>query len=224
MSSQLIDTKWLTITPEVLTVDGNSSGDLQTNESSRFKVGMKVQIGSNSQPPRSFEIKRIVGSVISVGPVGSRIHERSDISMFLVADLAFISAQEQDRSRQSPDEVLRYVYEEEPTVAVRSHLVDKSGEPFGSSDNPLNTSLTYESLLPLLGNLNFLSLSNPQNISVSVTGNIHTLTYQEGGCDIATAVFDYTDPSTWNISLNEFINDDDCTALQDDDFTTLNLD
>jgi len=236
MPNKLTEKKWLFVPPQALTSNGTSGGDLQIAMPGSFRVGMTVQLSSNTQPTQNLEVKRIVDGVVSLGQPGSDPHNRTDISSFLVADAASLLALEQDRPRLGGDDVLKYVYEEEPTVALRTHLVDSEGEDLGTPGNPLNVAggggggpgvpaaLTYESILPLLANANFLNLANFERVSVSTVGTVNTLTYMEGGCEIANLVVDYTDPQNWSMTLSTWINDDDCSILLDDDGTPLLLD
>lgn len=232
--AKLTEKKWLTILPHNLTANGDSSGNIQISNASDFKVGMVVQLSSNTEITRNLHVKRIVSPIISLGPVNHHDHDREDVSAFLVGDAASILALEQDRPRISPDEVLKYAYEGEPTVALRTHLVDSDGADLGTTGNPLAVvgggggggpaSLTYESLLPLLNSANWLKLADFEEVTPTVVGDTTTLAFSQGGNVIANLVARYVDPTDWTLTLNAYVNDDDGTILLDDDDSELLLD
>lgn len=137
-----IESKWEAVPEISLISDGTTQGQLEVNSASDFKVKMTIILVSNTQPTKQFQIKRIVnGSLILVGELNTPIHQRSDVSSYLVSDNARLYAQEQQRPNISPEIVHRNVYEEEPTVALRTMSVDEFGNKYGP-DNPMSVQLS----------------------------------------------------------------------------------
>lgn len=136
--------RWPTVSPNPLVIDGTAEGLLGVADSRPFYVKQLVVLSSSTQPAIEFQVNRIVGNLITVGPKGSNIHSTSDISGYLVSDGASISVpREQPRPAISPDDVIRAIFEEEPTVALRSMLVDEYGDSLGQdSDNPIHVQLS----------------------------------------------------------------------------------
>lgn len=109
--------------------DGTNRGMLQVDDSSAWMVGQIVLLSSDTQGPIELKIKRIDsdGKTMYLGAVDTRIDERSDISMYLVADTATLQANEQKRPSIPEQEIERITYEEEPALARRTIMVDKLG-------------------------------------------------------------------------------------------------
>lgn len=118
-------------------VDGTSKGVVRVTTAHGFKVKADVVIRSSSQQPLTLEIKRIPNATtIEVGPKGPDMDVRADLSAYLVADGASIQQPRQKRNSIGPGEMDRATYEEEPTVARRTILVDEFGD-LVSDANPL---------------------------------------------------------------------------------------
>lgn len=140
----MFEKRWAAVSPQLFTSNGTANGKLTVVDSSVFKVKQQINISSNALPNLNLEIKSIPDDVtILVGPVGANIFTYSDISAYLVADSASISAIEQKRSSVPVEEINRAVYEEEPVVATRTILVDKHGNKF-DQNNPLPTTATID--------------------------------------------------------------------------------
>lgn len=138
----MIQTKFAAVPAQPFTSDGDSEGNLTVADSTLFKVQQLILLKSDDQQPRELQIKRITGpNQIKVGKVKAPIHEGVDISDFLVADNATIQAKEQDRPAIPPDAFERAVYDEEPTVAIRTTAVDALGNKY-STKNPLPVRLS----------------------------------------------------------------------------------
>lgn len=154
--------RWASVPVTAFVADGTQEGLVTVLDSTAFFVKQRVKIGSNTQGTSNFEIKRIIGNLIFVGPQNTNLRTKSDLSAYLVADSAFISAEEQPRPNIPPDDVWRAVYEEEPTVAIRSHLVDEYGDPY-TTDNPLAVDAVLN-----LDSIDFPTAATPtiQNITV----------------------------------------------------------
>jgi len=138
----MIQTKFAAVSAQPFTSDGDSEGNLTVADSTLFKVQQIILLKSSAQQPRELQIKRISGpNQIKVGKLKSPIHEGVDISDFLVADGATIQSKEQDRPTIPPDAFQRAVYDEEPTVAIRTTSVDALGNKY-STKNPMPVRLS----------------------------------------------------------------------------------
>ena len=101
-----------------------------------------VIVASNTQPNLELEIKKVQSSTqIVLGPRTGNIFATTDISAYTTTDSAYIFANEQKRPTITADEFERATYEEEPTVAKRTILVDEFGNKITTA-NPLPTSAT----------------------------------------------------------------------------------
>lgn len=131
-----IEKKWPAIAPLAFTADGGQNGEVYLASTSKFKVKQVIIIKAEGLPDKILEVKRIVtDELMYVGPNGN-IDLREDLSLYTTAIFSTIKAQEQNRPKISPEEYERAMYEEEPTVAKRSILVDTQGEKV-SQENPL---------------------------------------------------------------------------------------
>lgn len=120
--------KWSAIDPLSFTADGTNLGVVTVDDACIFRAKQKVFLESSTQSKRQYEVRTILSNTqFTVGEIGSKFDCLADVSSFLVSDNAQVSALEQPRPTITPDETLRYTYEEEPVVARRSVLVDKLG-------------------------------------------------------------------------------------------------
>ena len=62
------------------------------------------------------------------------------------------------------------------------------------------------------------------NVSISVSGNVSTLSYYEDSGILGKAVVTFTDQNNWSVELDRYITEESDAALLDDDNTELNLD
>jgi hypothetical protein len=132
-----IEKRLYAIPSQLLTLDGQSNGLISLPDSTLFKVKQVIFLASSTQSPIELEVKRIDdGSSIWVGPKTGPIDIRFNASAFLVADGAFVFANEQARPGVPEQVIPRAVFEEEPTLAIRSIGVDKLGNPW-SAANPM---------------------------------------------------------------------------------------
>lgn len=129
--------KWAVVPPQFFTSNGTTDGKLTVSLSYLFKVGQKVILGSNTVDKKEYKINRIPdATTVEIGSIGKSVHDRADISAYTTGDNATIQSEEQNRTSIPPDDVWRGVFEEEPTVALRSMLVGLSGDPIDDA-NPL---------------------------------------------------------------------------------------
>jgi hypothetical protein len=170
-----IEKKRKGISPRLFTANGNANGLVTVADAKDFFVKQRVQIKSNTQPVKEFEIKRFVtNNSFKVGPVGASISTYSDLSQYLVADNATISAPEQDRPGIKPDEIRRATYAEEPIVANRVIAVDEFGNYY-NTQNPLPVILSD-------GSINIGSVNAELEVQLS-----HLDNYPDAG-DVADSV------------------------------------
>ena len=151
-----IEKKWARIAPVPFTTDGGEDGKFTVSNVVCFKVKQKVKLSAAGEPDVVVEIKRIPSiTTIIVGSVKIKkqsgiagrgnLSDRADISAYTVAKGATISAEEQDRGKAQNiawEDIRRVVYEEEPTVAIRTILVDKIGNPY-TDNNKFPVSGTF---------------------------------------------------------------------------------
>lgn len=139
-----IEKTWPAVAPQALTADGTLDGTVQIQNAWLFRVGQEVLLKSNTQNPRVLKVKGIdFPSTIKLGLTGFGINQLEDLSNFLVSENSTISANKQGRPHISPDEVMRAVFDEEPSVALRSVLVDRYGNYVGQDpSSPFYVQLT----------------------------------------------------------------------------------
>lgn len=142
----MLEKRLYAVPAQAFTADGTANGvvTIAANACSLFKVKQKVVITATGLPNLELEIKQIDSEDnIQVGPipngkpgVNTSIDARTDISAYTVAKSAAIRANEQKRPSIDWSEAMRAMYEEEPTVAMRSVLVDECGDKINKL-NPL---------------------------------------------------------------------------------------
>jgi len=133
----MLEKRFKTVPPQSLLADGTTLGEIKVPNSKLFKVKQKIHMVSSGTEMQTLEIKRITDiNTMFLGPLGSTIDSRIDVSMYTVADGAFLYAEEQQRVKIPEQELFRHTYAEEPTVAQRVLLVDPLGERI-DEDNPL---------------------------------------------------------------------------------------
>ena len=133
----MLEKRLIAVPPQFFTVSGTQSGMLTIANATLFKVKQEILLNAIGLPTLELEVKRITSiNNLLVGPRNSRITETIDVSVYTTALNASISAPEQKRPMIPFEEHTRAVYEEEPTVALRTILVDPLGDRH-STDNPL---------------------------------------------------------------------------------------
>lgn len=135
----ITEKRYLEISPKSFTTDGTNSGVVTISSTYRFKVGMFVVIKSSTQPSFRVKIQRVISDtqfIVIAEKDAITTKNRLDISMYTVVDTATVEILEEKRPVIDINEIHRQVYEEEPTVALRSHSVDWLGRSY-SPTNPL---------------------------------------------------------------------------------------
>lgn len=130
----MVEKRLIAVPPQLFTSNGTANGVITVTDTRLFKVKQLIILKSNTASPSvDLEIKRIPNATtIEIGPKSGNIDARSNLSAYLVADGASIFANEQFRPKVPSEEFNRAVYEEEPTVAIRSALVDRYGNKIDS--------------------------------------------------------------------------------------------
>lgn len=140
-----VERKLKVVGPVAFTVDGGSNGLVTVKSTYRFKVKASVVLSATGLPDLTLEVKRVLDkTTLLVGP-GTNILKREDISAYTVALGATIFQPEQDRPGIPFEQHMRAAFEEEPTLAHRTILVDPDGD-FYDTDNPLKVQLTDGSI------------------------------------------------------------------------------
>lgn len=181
--------RYYSIPNQLFTANGTTNGIITIASTYGFKVGQMVSLSSATQSPRRLKIKRIISETqFHVGEDKTRIWEYEDISSFLVSESAVVSLVEQERPVIHLNEIQRQVYEEEPTVAIRTHSVDYLGRSY-SVDNPIptkivdgainigavNVDLTHKDNFPNIGDVaDSVRLGDGQNLITATTSGTKT--------------------------------------------------
>lgn len=136
----------LAIPAQLLSSDGGRYGQVQVPSTEGFKLKQRVILFSNTQDRQEFEVKSVVDETNMVlGPKTANLHDTSDLTLFLTATNASIYADPQDRQAIPPDKFWRAVFEEAPTVAIRTFAVDQYGRKYSKS-NPFPVQLSDGSI------------------------------------------------------------------------------
>jgi hypothetical protein len=164
-----IERWWLAVPPQSILTNGTKYGEITVAQPTLFKVKQKVKLSSDAFQPRFYTIQRIVDSTLFLsGAEQKDLKDRADLTDFTTADNAKVSADEQQRPSIPPEMYQRAMYEEEPTVAMRTIGVGPDGKPY-SQDNPMPTSATVN-----LGDVSIgtdgYNTSTPD--SMNVTGSL----------------------------------------------------
>jgi len=144
--TRITEKRYYAISPQLFTADGLTDGTITVADTFCWKVGMCVTLVSDTVAPYKVKIKAILSeTIIKVGEVNTPIYKGLDVSALIVADNAMIGLPDDHHNNKRPTidlyEIWRQVYEEEPTVAVRSHLVDWLGRSY-CAENPLPVDAT----------------------------------------------------------------------------------
>lgn len=155
----------------VLISNGAPGGIVRVLDIAGFFVKQKVLLRSNTQPDTSLEIKRIdYPNTIHLGPSDTDITLRADVTAFLVADAAYLTAFEQNFPKIKPEDIANAVYAREQIVANRVINVDKYGNYYDKL-NPLPVDATISVVVPpLTVNLDALTPNtrpDPDNVLVA---------------------------------------------------------
>jgi hypothetical protein len=128
--SMAMEKKWAPVST-VLTAQGGTLGQAQVASTLGFYVGQIVAFPSGASDDQ-YKIKRIFGpNQMILGPVDQKIDFTSDLSAY-DSGIQLIAAL-QERSVIPLSQIERYLYAEEPIMALRTVLVDAYGNSVSSS-------------------------------------------------------------------------------------------
>lgn len=138
--------RWTQVLVQPLISNGTADGQLQVADAFLVKVKQSLLLTSGTQPTIQVQVKRVLNEhTILVGRRDEDIDDRVDVSAYLVVDGSAISNPDpnQPRVKIAPEDLSRAVYDEEPTVALRTVIVNRGGEYLGSDpDSPFYVQLT----------------------------------------------------------------------------------
>lgn len=131
---------WIEIPTQLFTSNGGTEGQVSIPSTVGIKVKQKVFVGSNTQDQIPLEVKFVKNDTdIILGPIKGPMRgvgSTTNLALYLSAANAYLRIDEQQRPTINSPDIFRAVYEEEPTVAIRTYLVDNLGTPW-NEDNPL---------------------------------------------------------------------------------------
>jgi hypothetical protein len=177
----MLEKRFYAVPPQAFTADGTTDGvvTIAANACILFKVKQKIYLSASGLPDLYLEIKEIDNEEnIQVGPIpgtlnvpgaNTGITARTDISAYTVALGAAIFADEQKRPAIDNIEIIRATYQEEPTAAVRSIMVDDCGNTV-NAENPLPVSL--EGTIQI-GNVSIVEGGNTMTVNPDGSINVN---------------------------------------------------
>ena len=167
----MFEKRFAAVAPQLLTSDGTVAGQITVADASLYKVKQTISLQGTSLGPDQFQVQRVPNiNTILLGPVGSSniLLDRSDVSAYTVAAGAFIFSIEQQRTGIPEEQIERWTYEEEPTVARRVVIVDKMGNKIDSvvgPDGKLRLGVDTSVSIPTLDiELDAFSKNPPDNV------------------------------------------------------------
>lgn len=128
-----------------LTANGGPYGQIEIVGARLLRVGQLIKIRSNTQPSIQVKVNKILSETeIVVGEPKKPVSDTIDLTSYTTADSAIIfNAELSPRPAISPDDVIRAVYDEESSIALRSILVDDLGRYIGlDPDRPFHVQLS----------------------------------------------------------------------------------
>jgi hypothetical protein len=129
---------WESVGPVAFTATGGQDGTVTLSSTAGFKVKQSIVISAISLPTLKLEVKRVISlTKLIVGPIVTtgKMLARENLSLYTVALLSNIRAEEQKKSLLPPNDIIQAVYEQEPAVAIRTIGVDKFGRSIDTVDN-----------------------------------------------------------------------------------------
>jgi hypothetical protein len=167
----MFEKRWGTIPPRLFVSNGLPNGQIELADTTLFKVKQKVVIIANGEPNLEVEVKAVISdTVLFVGPYGN-INFRSNLANYTIAKNAAILADEQPRSAITDVEIGRAKFDEEPTNAERSVLVDQYGRYYTDLNPvPIDGSITLEDgsgiKTPFISNVEIALANTEQEIII----------------------------------------------------------
>ena len=133
---------WEAVAARPFTFDGTKAGRIALASTAGFYVNQIVFVKATGLDTKTLQIKRVVSkTLLIVGPVDDNKNRVSAVDYYTVALGATIEAGEQPIALDiESGEMQESVYENSPIAAIRTRLVDDTGDGY-SSVNPLPVSL-----------------------------------------------------------------------------------
>ena len=133
--------KLAAVSPQAFTADGTSLGVVTIQSTCGFYIKQYVNLKSDTLPESAFQVKNILSETqLIVGPNNNSLkaspQNQSNISTYLVADGATISAPEQNNFPIPGDDHYNTVYMPAPVMSDRVIGIDCYGNPW-DANNPL---------------------------------------------------------------------------------------
>ena len=126
----MLEKRLYAVSPQLITANGSATGYINVaNACNLLKVKQKISITDSLGNFKELEVKRVdEPDRVYLGPISTPIGVYSDLSVYTTANGSFVFADEQQRPKVPEEQIPRAVYAEEPTVAIRSVLVDPCGK------------------------------------------------------------------------------------------------
>ena len=193
--------KLAAVPPQAFTANGTAQGLVTIESTSGFYIKQFVNLQSDTLQPAGFQVKNILSKTqLIVGPPDNSLKaplKPTDLSGYLVADNATISAPEQDNFPIKPDDHYLATFLPAPVSADRVMPVDPFGNLYGP-DNPIpvNADVTVESVSLFTLPYDSIEASYPN----PTTENYQSYTGGLSGTPVQLVVVTYTDSTKNNIS------------------------
>lgn len=150
---------WLEIPAQPLLQNGGQYGLVTVTSTAGYKLKQQVRL-SNSTQSTKYEVHAVLNETqMLLGDLQTGLSDFADLRAFTTALASTIDAEAQNRQPIPPDKWQRAVFEESPTVALRTFGVDSLGRPY-TVDNPFPVQLSD-------GDLNIETLN--ANLAVQLT-------------------------------------------------------
>lgn len=133
-----IERLWESTGPVLFSANGGADGTITLNDTCGFKVKQTVVVSAVSLPDIVLEVKRVISPTkLLVGPKVStgKMIARQNLSAYTTALLSTVRAEEQQKPKIPPQDIIQAAYEQEPTLAHRTVQVDEYGD-FYNKKNP----------------------------------------------------------------------------------------
>jgi hypothetical protein len=135
-----LEKAWGLVPPQLFTSDGTQFGEITVANTAGFKVKQTAYLKATGLPDLPVQIKRVLSStLLVVGTVNNAQIAQwppLNVTAYTVARNAAIGAQIQPKSNPTVDDIMKAVYETDPTVALRVIFTDQYGNLY-SDENPL---------------------------------------------------------------------------------------
>jgi hypothetical protein len=136
---------WDSLGPLAFTANGGADGVVTIASTHGMRVKQQVIVASLSKPngeaPTKLEIKRVLSfTKLLIGPITTtgEFISRQNLSAYTTADMATIKVIEQKKNKPTEKDIMSFVYEAEPVVALRTFPVDEQGQNYTQA-NPFPT-------------------------------------------------------------------------------------